>query len=153
MSPNVPTRLRGSSRKLVAYVLALVLPLLASWATAHSESLRSVPFALQFIALAAIAALGGLWPSLLGVVVALISRGYFVATAPHMAIPMPQFDLTRFAVLLVAVLVISMVGRARHRSEASLEAALATLHERTDALMDALSGSKCASWTLDLDSG
>jgi PAS domain S-box-containing protein len=130
----------------------VVVPPLASWLTAHETSLHLVPFALLFISMAGIAALGGLYPALLAFAVTLFTRNYFT----HLGSPTfesPTFDMERLGVLFVTLLVVSLIGRRRLQSEEKLETTLAALQERTDDLVASLASSKCACWIIDLDSG
>jgi signal transduction histidine kinase len=151
MTP-APRRFRRSYRVAISYVLAVLLPPLGSWLTARSVSLRAVPFALHFIPMAGIAALGGLYPGLFAFIVGVVTRGYFTHLgSPTVAIQ--QYDLARAAIILSTVLIVSFINDRLRKSELKLEGALLTLQDRTDELGAALKGSKCACWTLNLDSG
>jgi signal transduction histidine kinase len=145
-------RFRRSYRVAISYLLAVLLPPLGSWLAARSASLRAVPFALHFIPMAGIAALGGLYPGLFSFIVGVVTRPYFTHLgAPNFAVE--QYDLTRAGIILSTVLLISFINSRLRRSEQKLGHTLLELQERTDELSAALLGSKCACWTLDLDSG
>jgi PAS domain S-box-containing protein len=62
-------------------------------------------------------------------------------------------ELLHVLVLVAAALVVWFMSRERQRSEEQLEAALVALKERTDDLIASLNSSRCACWTIDLDSG
>jgi signal transduction histidine kinase len=62
-------------------------------------------------------------------------------------------ELTRACILLAAALIISLMSRMRRISEARLAVALTELQERTDALVESLNSSKCASWVMEFDRG
>jgi signal transduction histidine kinase len=152
MSSSARALLRGSSRQAIAYLLAVLLPPLATWITLRVEALHPLPFALHFVILAAVAALGGIGPSLVGIVSIVFSRQFLLPSVhPSPASTSDQF--LRLAVLLVAAAIVSFIGSKRLRSESSLQTVLSDLRDRTDALIESLSSSKCASWTLDLGSG
>jgi len=146
-----PARYRPS-RRAVAYVLAVVLPLLSTAVTVQVAALHSFPMALGFLSMALIATLGGLGPSLLAVVLSVLSRGYQILPDPRFH-AMLRAEIFRSCVLLCGALIISLLSRRRRISELRLEVALSQLHERTDALVDSLNNAKCASWTLDFDIG
>lgn len=147
-----PALLRGSSRKAIAYCLAVVLPPLGTWISLHVEAFHPLPFALHFVILAALAALGGIGPSLVGIGSIVVSR-QLLFPGGHVALDGPSSQLLRLAVLLSAAAVVSFIGSKRLRSESKLQVALTDLRDRTDALVESLSSSKCACWTLDVGSG
>jgi signal transduction histidine kinase len=134
------------------YLLALGLPVLSTWLTDRFVSLHAIPFALYFISIVVLAALGGLRPMLLSLIVAVLIRNYFNAWIGQ-PIALPNFNPTRFFVLLSAGFAVSIAGSSRMRSQQKLEAALIDLQERSAALGESLMASRCASWVLDLDSG
>ncbi|HEY5214323.1 MAG TPA: ATP-binding protein [Acidobacteriaceae bacterium] len=70
-------------------------------------------------------------------------------------LPRLSFELEALhVVLLVAsACVVWFINRRRLLSEEKIEATLAALQERTDDLVASLNSSKCACWTLDMDSG
>jgi PAS domain S-box-containing protein len=152
MSPAARSRAQAFLRSFLIYLLAVALPLLASWLTDHLPSLHLIPFALYFIAVVVIATLGGLAPMLLSLAVAVFSRNYLDLWTGH-TLGLPPFDATRFFVLLAAGFAVALAGRSRLRSQQKLEAALIDLQERTAALVASLNSSRCASWVFDLDSG
>ncbi|HWZ51188.1 MAG TPA: ATP-binding protein [Granulicella sp.] len=138
--------------QLIAFMLAFVLPVIASAITARIPFLQSTPYALHFIAMALIAILGGLAPAVTAVLVSVLSRNYYLAPG-HFNWVLTGIDGLRSSVLFISALVISLTARRRRRSADRLETALYALQERTDALIQSLHSSKCASWTLDLARG
>jgi signal transduction histidine kinase len=151
MTP-APRRFRRSYRVAISYVLAVLLPPLGSWITARTPSLHAIPFALHFVSMVGIAALGGLYPGLLSFVIGVVTRGYFTHLGSSSATGQ-QYDLTRAVVILSTIVMIAFINERSRKSAVSLQNALLELQERTDELGAALTGSKCACWTLDLDSG
>jgi signal transduction histidine kinase len=145
----VPGGSRRWSRRAVACALAFLLPILASAITDRVSVLHLVPFALHFICMAAIAMLGGMIPALLSVLVALLSHNYFTDKA-HFHWILTWSDALRVSVLLTSAVLISLMNRRRQLSSDKLEGILYALQERTDALIQSLHNSRCASWTLDL---
>ncbi len=140
------------SRRILAVLLAVSLPPFSLWCTQRSNSLHVIPFALDFMAVTVVAALGGFLPALLALLVAVADRRVFVLLYPA-ALPPQQYDLIRFAVVLAAATVIAFTAGRRQRSERQLAAAMAELRDRTESLVASLNASKCASWTFDMDSG
>ncbi len=61
--------------------------------------------------------------------------------------------LLHVVIMFAAALVVWFMSRNRRHSEEKLEATLVALQERTDDLVSSLNSSRCACWTLDLDSG
>ena len=138
------------SRTILAYVLAVVLPLLSAFATNHFHVLQPFPMGLQFLSMALVATLGGLGPALTTVFLAITTRLYHLVITTHTSFNI-RSEAVRFSVVLLGALIISILSRRRRLSEERLEVALAELQERSDALVESLSSSKCASWVLDLD--
>ena len=142
----VPSR---PARRELSFVLAILLPPLSGWITAHTPQLRHIPFALYFLSTVFIAALGGLAPSMLTFAMVLcVSKGILLAR--HQPWGFGETDLLRYGVLLAAALAVSFISDGRRRSEERLKLAVAELQERTDDLAASLNSSKCACWTLDL---
>jgi len=137
------------SRTILAYVLAVVLPLLSAFATNHFRILQPFPMSLHFLSMALVATLGGIGPALIAVFLSITTRLYHLS-ATHTAFSL-RSEAVRFSVVLLGALIISILSRRRRLSEERLEVALAELQERSDALVESLSSSKCASWVLDLD--
>jgi len=138
------------SRTILAYVLAVVLPLLSAFATNHFHVLQPFPMGLQFLSMALVATLGGLGPALTTVFLAITTRLYHLVITTHTSFNI-RSEGVRFGVVFLGALIISILSRRRRLSEERLEVALAELQERSDALVESLSSSKCASWVLDLD--
>jgi PAS domain S-box-containing protein len=151
MNDSATSRYRLSRRK-VAYWLAVVLPVLGTLFTWYIPGLRTLPYALHFLAVIVVGSLGGLAPALLTVGFALLTRLCLAAAVQHFALPL-RSEFARATVLVVAALVVWLMNWSRRRSEQNLTAALAELQERNDTLAETLNSSQCASWTIDLDSG
>jgi len=146
---SVPVR-RRVTRREIAYALAIALPLLSSYTAGHVSFLKNFPLALQWLAMALVATLGGLAPALLDVCIANVARFYQLYPGPYTPAIL-QAELVRAIVIVSGALIIGFMVRQRIRSESALGVALGELQERTDALVESLSSSKCASWVLDLD--
>ncbi|HEX4650064.1 MAG TPA: ATP-binding protein [Granulicella sp.] len=144
-----PGRSRQGSRQSVAFALAFLLPILSSAITARVHFLHLVPFALHFISMALIAMLGGLLPALTAVLISVLSHNYYVDKI-HLHWILAWSDGLRSIVLLISAVLISLMNRRRQQASDKLEALLYALQERTDALVQSLHNSRCASWTLDL---
>jgi signal transduction histidine kinase len=134
--------------RILAYLLAILLPTLSSALIARSPLLLTIPFSLYFISISIIAVLGGLSPALVSVLFCVLSRRYFIAPGE----PLLAFNsggLYRLFVLFACALLISGMDRYRRTAAYRLELALDDLHERTNALVDSLQNAKCASWSRD----
>jgi PAS domain S-box-containing protein len=151
MTPAARLKLNGALRTATVYLLAIALPFLASWIMDHTPSLHAVPFSLFFIATVLVASFGGLRPMLLLLAVSFVLRNVWHPWPP--APDLPNFDLTRFLVLLISGFLVSAAGASRQRSQQRLQAALVDLQERTAALVETLNRSHCAFWTYEVDSG
>ena len=150
--PLSPARKRDRNWKVLAYALAVVLPITASALTAHFLVLQTIPFSLYFISITLVASLGGLAPALVGMVCSELSRNYFLL--PNRGIlHIDSFDLIRLGILMAAAAVISAIAGRRKKAAEELETALALLQDRSSALIESLHGGRCASWILDLDLG
>jgi signal transduction histidine kinase len=141
-----------SPRRLTAFVLALTLPFASAYLTAHFGVIGTIPFGLYYISIAAIGILGGLAPSLIAATLCVIARDVIVLPEHHLS-PLELGDLFRVPTLYAQALLVSLLSIRRRSTAERLEVALSTLQDRTDALVESLHASKCASWTLDLDSG
>ena len=140
------------SRQSIAYVLAVVLPI-ASWViTTHVKALVGLPMSLHFLSMALIATLGGFGPAFAAVFISILTRIYQLRAEPP-TVFLVHGELLRFSVLLCGALIISFMTHRRRISGDRLELTLAELQDRTDTLVESLHNSKCASWTMDLDSG
>jgi PAS domain S-box-containing protein len=144
-----PGRSRQWSRQLLAFALAFLLPILSSAITARVPVLHLVPFALHFISMALIAMLGGLIPALTAILVSVLSHNYYLDKT-HFHWLLTWSDALRSTALLISAVVISLMNRRRQQASDRLEGLLYALQERTDALVQSLHNSRCASWTLDL---
>ena len=143
-------RMRPVTRKSLAYLLALMLPLMASYLTSELPVLKSIPFGLYYISIAVVGILGGTWPSLLAALLCAFSRNLMVLPA-HSLLAFDLGDLVRVPTLVAQALLVSLLNARRKSSREHMERALKVLQERSDALVETLHASKCASWVLDLD--
>jgi signal transduction histidine kinase len=140
------------SRFKLTLVLAVLLPVLASSITQAVPWLGQFPFALQIVVVVSLAIFGDVAPALLAVLCAALSR-YAVEAIVFRHIAISSGDEIRLALLLVLALIVGLASRSRRRALETLEGTLDALHDRTDALIDSLHGSKCASWIIDLSFG
>jgi PAS domain S-box-containing protein len=152
MSFIAPLRPGWQSRRRLAFMLAVILPVVGTVLTVRLDILHGVPNSTNVLAVVMVGILGGLAPSLLATLVAVVTRSYFLLAGvePMLSI---YYEVLHAALLITAALVVWFMSRQRQRSEERLEAALIALQERTDDLVASLNSSKCACWTLDLDSG
>ena len=152
MSFIAPLRPGRESRRKIAFVLAVFLPVIATVLTDRVGALRGLPYSLHLLAVVVVGILGGLAPSLLTVLVSLLSRCCLLLISTEHTLSI-YAELLHVLVLVAAALVVWFMSRERQRSEEQLEAALVALQERTDDLIASLNSSRCACWTIDLDSG
>lgn len=152
MSFIAPLRAGRRSRRRIAYALAVFLPVIGIILTEHVAALSLIPYSLHLLAVVVVGILGGLVPSLLAVIVIVVVRGFLVLFSTQ---PRLSFGLEMLHTLLLfgSAFLVWIMNRRRLRSEEKIEATLAGLQERTDDLVASLNSSKCACWTLDLDSG
>ena len=144
-------RVRPDRRRLLAYLFALLMPLMASYLTADLPVLMTIPFGLYYISIAVVGILGGLMPALLAVVLCAFSRNLIVLPVHHL-FAFDLGDFVRVPTLFAQALLVSLLNARRKKSRDQTERALKVLQERTDALVQSLHASKCATWVLDLDS-
>lgn len=136
-------------RRVLAFALAILLPIVASILTVRIPFLQVLPFALHFSAMVGVAILAGLAPALTSVLIAALSHVYYQDPA-HVHWVLSDGDRIRVSMLFASALVVVSMNHRRYRSSERLEGLIDTLQERTDALMQSLHNSKCASWTVDL---
>jgi len=150
-----PLQSTGTTPRNLAYVLAFVLPLLSSAITGHFTFFHPFPYSLHFLSMALIATMGGLWPALLALLVTMVSRIWFMPVLPPPAAPTTSVgtDFTRLVFLLFLGLIISYMGDRGRRYQQKLETTVNALRDTTDTVIQSLNSSKCAAWTIDLDSG
>jgi PAS domain S-box-containing protein len=147
-----PLRSGWQSRRRLAYALAVALPIIGTVLTMHMNILHGIPNSTNLLAVVIVGILGGLEPSMLAVLVAVLTRGLTWVIGPDREFSIYS-DSLHVLVLVAAALVVWFMDRHRRRSEEKLEATLIALQERTDDLVSSLNSSRCACWTLDLDSG
>jgi PAS domain-containing protein len=135
-------------RRNLAYVLAVLLPMFGTIIAGKVPALHAFPFAPYFISMGLIATIGGLWPTLLGLCITVLFYSGIVGQGVEPS-EIANPDRFRYVFLTLTSLTVGIVSQRRLNSERKLAIALAELHERTDALVDSLHTSKCASWTLD----
>lgn len=136
------------SARVRHYFLAVVLPIITSVVASRFDTFSRTPYALSLLAIAFIASLGGIAPSILAVAVAVVARFalLFVAGQP---VPPWSSESIRIASILTAALIFSVSTRSRRIAQSGLEVAHYELRDRTDALVESLHSSKCASWTME----
>lgn len=150
MAQSVSLRSIALSRRNLAYLLAVLLPVLATPLSQHVHWLHAYPFSLYFIGMGLVCTMGGWGPMVVGMISIPLCRFYFLGEPlDPSALALP--DRFRYGFLLACMSVVSFVAQRRLNSEMRLAGALDALHERTSALIDSLHVSKCASWTLDYD--
>jgi PAS domain S-box-containing protein len=152
MSLIAPLRPGRQSRQRLSYVLAVVLPVLGTVLTQHMAFLHGIPNSTNLLAVVVVGILGGLLPSLLALGVAAVTRILYILVVHDQSFSF-SYELLHVLILLAAALVVWYMSRNRRRSEEKLEGMLVALQERTDDLVSSLNSSRCACWTLDLDSG
>jgi len=146
-----PSRRRAMpSYRQLTYLIAIVLPVFCSATSVHFARFHSIPYALNFLAVAMVATMGGMIPSLVTVVSTLLSRAFFLS-AGNPPSSLERADIARISVLTAAALLISLMTRNRRKAAIELEAAHLALQERSAALIESLHNSKCASWYHDFD--
>jgi PAS domain S-box-containing protein len=150
MSSAAPSRNRLTLRT-VCFALAVVLPPCLAFLTTHVRVLQHVSFSLFFLTTVLIATIGGLAPSLTAAAVAVVMS--IVVPLADRPAGFYARDIPRDLVLFLAAIMISLISDSRRRYAAELRIALNELRERSDDLVAALNSSKCACWTMDLDSG
>lgn len=129
--------------------LAVLLPFAASAFTAHYHVFDRAPYALSILAVAVVASIAGIGPSLLAAAVAVACRFVFSPLADR-PLQFTRLEVIRTVVILSVAMVISLMTRSRRRAVYQVELAHAELQERTDALIQSLHSSKCATWTMDV---
>ncbi len=152
MSLIAPLRPGRQSRLRLAYVLAVLLPVLGTVLTQHMAFLHGIPNSTNLLAVVVVGILGGLQPSMAAVAVAVVTRCIYLMVIPDHSFSLP-YELLHVLIMIAAALVVWLMNRNRRHSEEQLEATLIALQERTDDLVSSLNSSRCACWTLDLDSG
>jgi PAS domain S-box-containing protein len=152
MSPIAPLRPGRQSRLRLAYVLGVLLPVLGTVLTQHMAFLHGIPNSTNLLAVVIVGILGGLAPSLLAIAVAVVTRILYLSIIPDHTFSF-SYEFLHVLIMLAAAIVVWFMSRNRRLSEEKLETTLVALQERTDDLVSSLNSSRCACWTLDLDSG
>jgi len=147
-----PLRFKGLKQRNLALALAILLPILSSGITARFAFFHPFPFALDLLSMALIAGLGGFLPAMLALLITLLSHLFLLQSVLNPSGLGPQ-DIPRIAFLLSSALIISILGSRSRRYQQELESTVDALQESNAALVETLRSNRCASWTLDLDSG
>lgn len=152
MSLIAPLRPGRQSRRRLAFALAVLLPVLGMVLAGHLLILHGTSNSANLLAVVVVGILGGLAPSMVSIGVAEATRCIYVLVTRD-----PDFSFSyeslHVLILIAAALVVWFMNRHRRHSEEELEATLIALQERTDDLVSSLNSSRCACWTLDMDSG
>ena len=129
-------------RRITAFVLAIVLPLVAADVNTHFAVLQFVPFALYCIVVAIVAAIGGFAPALLATFVSTACRSYLMMRhRGHWAFHIT--DLVGLLVLALCAFLVSLLTEGRRKAAEALQ-------DRTEALINSLHSGRCASWLIDV---
>jgi PAS domain S-box-containing protein len=144
---------RRPTRREISFALALILPPIAAFLTADISGLQRVPFALFMLSTILIAAFGGMRQALAAAGFAILISLIVPLPSQPRSMQYVEKYLPRDLVLLAAAALVGVISDSRRRVEEELKAALDELQERSDDLVASLDSSKCACWTIDLDSG
>ena len=142
---------RANWRRILAFTLAVILPVLSAEANVHFVGMRQIPFALYFLAVTVVTTLGGLNAGLLATLLSILfSLEIFPKFHIH---PFNTINVSAYSLLIICAILVGTISKTRRRSAEELEAALNALQERSDALSQSLDSGKCASWVFDNNSG
>jgi signal transduction histidine kinase len=131
-------------RRITAFVLAIVLPLIAADVNTHFAVLQFVPFALYCIVVAIVAAVGGIAPALLGALISTACRLYLMMmrhAGHYWTFPISSF--VGLLVLCLCAFLVSLLTEGRRKAAEALQ-------DRTEALINSLHSGRCASWLIDV---
>jgi PAS domain S-box-containing protein len=145
--PGKLSRIAFLLRQAGIYALAISLPWTGTFLSVERHALDSTPLALSFAAIAVLTLTFGFWPGMVAGFVAALSFNYYVLGTPYSFAYRPGDLIHTVAIVCVASLVIYLCHRQRLTSE-RLRLALASVHSRTEALMEAQQGSNSVTWTL-----
>jgi signal transduction histidine kinase len=132
------------TRHIIAFALAIVLPLIAADVNSHFAILRYAPFALYFLCVGIVAAVGGLAPSLLAVALSIFIRSYLIMRHHQNHWSFHASDFAGTFILCLEAIIISLFIEGRYKASEALR-------DRTEALINSLHSGRCASWLLDVD--
>lgn len=152
MSLIAPLRPDRQSRRRLSIVLAVILPLACFALNEHVNLLHSTPYSLYVLTVVVVGILGGLVPSLFSVIVVVLLRCCLLFFSRDEWVSF-SFELKHASLLVASAFVVWFMNRRRVLSQETIEASLIALQERTDDLVASLNSSKCACWTLDMESG
>ena len=141
------------SRHARPWLFAVFTAIACSAISVNVSFFHSIPYALAFLAITIFATVYGMPLSVFLAILSIAARAVFRAIAFPGQPVLTYFDLLASGVTLIAAILVSLLTRNRRRASSQLEIAHVALQERTDALVESLHSSKCASWTLDADSG
>ncbi len=147
-----PLRPGKQSRRRLAFALAVLLPVLGRLLADRLPALYGTPHSTNLLAVVVVGILGGLAPSMVSIAVAEVAQGIYLRASPN-AVFLFRSELMHALILVSTALVVWFMNRRRRESEEKLEESVIALQERTDDLVASLNSSRCACWTLDLDSG
>jgi signal transduction histidine kinase len=133
------------SRQVAAFILAIVLPLIAADVNTHFAVLQFVPFALYCVCVAIVAAVGGIAPALLAALISTACRSYLMMMrhAGHYW-TFPVSSLVGLLILCLCGFLVSVLTEGRRK-------AAEALLDRTEALINSLHSGRGASWLIDVD--
>src|ERR1700684_2940831 len=126
MSFIAPCRSGRPSPLRLAYVLAVILPVLGTVLTQHMAFLHGIPNSTNLLAVVIVAFLGGVPPSLVAIAVAVTARIIYLIVTPDHTFS-PFYEGLHVLILSAAALVVWFMNRNRRRSEEQLEATLIAL--------------------------
>ncbi len=128
------------------FLVSVAIPVVCMAVSTRYAPFATIPYSLSFLAIVSIAILDGTIPSLIGIAVTVLTR----AVCLYLAVPrttLDRVDFIRIVILLLVALLISLLTRNQRRAAVDLQSAHADLQERTDALIESLQASRCASWS------
>ena len=141
------------SRQVRPWLIAALTAVACSAISVNVFFFHSIPYALAFLAIAVFATVYGMALAVFVAVASVVARIAFRMIAFPGQPVFTYFDFLASGVIFVAAVTVSLLTRSRRRASAQLEIAHIALQERTDALVESLHSSKCASWTFDADTG
>jgi PAS domain S-box-containing protein len=124
-----------------------VLPIFATLFTVRTPELHSIPFSLNFTIICALGALGGFGSALLAIFVSIIALNLPFSAPLHNHFGPGQLE--RILVLIAAAFFITLLSWKQRSTERKLRSTLASLRERTSALIQAQQASELATWVFN----
>jgi PAS domain S-box-containing protein len=139
-----------SVHKLLGYICALILPFLATWVTISYPAFHTVPFALHFAVIAAVATFFGLGPAILAMFIAVGSFNYHLSP-PYNRWSISKEHFERACALFFCAFFVTLLAWKQRRTESKLRTTLLSLQSQSDALIQAQHGGESAAWVLDTE--